>query len=31
MANALTIRNNIRRLGFDRSEMTRQELAEKIG
>lgn len=25
------IRNNIRRLRFDRSEMTQQELAEKIG
>jgi len=30
MANA-HIRNNIRRLRFDRSEMTQQELAEKIG
>ncbi len=25
------IRNNIRRLRFDRSEMTQQELAEKVG
>ena len=25
------IRNNIRRLRFDRSEMTQQQLAEKIG
>jgi putative transcriptional regulator len=25
------IRNNIRRLRFDRAEMTQQELAEKIG
>jgi len=25
------IRNNIRRLRFDRSEMTQQELAERIG
>ena len=30
MANA-HIRNNIRRLRFDRSEMTQQELAEQIG
>lgn len=30
MANA-HIRNNIRRLRFDRSEMTQQELAGKIG
>jgi putative transcriptional regulator len=30
MANS-HIRNNIRRLRFDRSEMTQQELAEKIG
>lgn len=25
------IRNNIRRLRFDRAEMTQQELAEKVG
>jgi len=25
------IRNNIRRLRFDRSEMTQQELAQKVG
>jgi putative transcriptional regulator len=25
------IRNNVRRLRFDRSEMTQQELAEKVG
>jgi putative transcriptional regulator len=25
------IRNNIRRLRFDRSEMTQQQLAEKVG
>ena len=25
------IRNNIRRLRFDRSEMTQQELAERVG
>ena len=29
--NRARIRNNIRRLRFDRSEMTQQELAEKVG
>ena len=28
---AKTIQNNIRRLRFDRKEMTQQELADKIG